>query len=194
MTYLEITEEFISYKLKTFSNFKKPGIDKIPNFWLKELPCFHRHYSNIFNKIILENQETPAWLTTGTTSLLPKSKETTLPNKYRPICCLPTTYKLLTGLIADSVYEHLDSYNFLEEEQKGCRRRRQGTKHQLLINKSILEDCKRRARNLHMAWIDYKKAYDSVPHSWIVRCLDLYKIRSTLPSKNSSKALCRNGA
>ena len=27
-----------------------------------------------------------------------------------------------------------------------------------------------------MAWIDYKKAYDSVPHSWIVRCLDLYKV------------------
>ena len=27
-----------------------------------------------------------------------------------------------------------------------------------------------------MAWVDYKKAYDSVPHSWIIRCLDIYKI------------------
>ena len=27
-----------------------------------------------------------------------------------------------------------------------------------------------------MAWIDYQKAFDSVPHSWINRCLELYKV------------------
>ena len=27
-----------------------------------------------------------------------------------------------------------------------------------------------------MAWIDYKKAYDMVPHSWIRHCLIMYKI------------------
>ena len=172
----DITPEQISDKLKQFSNFKKPGVDKIPNFWMKELRCFHHHYARIFNSIINDNLETPKWLTTGTTSLLPKSKDTTLPNKYRPICCLPTTYKLLTGMISDAIYDHLDPNQYLEEEQKGCRRQRQGTKHQLLINNSILEDCKRRARNLSMAWVDYKKAYDSVPHTWITRCLDIYKI------------------
>ena len=78
-------------------------------------------------------------------------------------------------MIADAIYEHLERWQYLEEEQKGCIRQRQGTKHQLLINKSILEDCKRR-ENLSMAWVDYKKAYDSVPHSWIIRCLDIYKI------------------
>ena len=27
-----------------------------------------------------------------------------------------------------------------------------------------------------MAWIDYKKAYNMVPQSWILRCLKMYKI------------------
>ena len=27
-----------------------------------------------------------------------------------------------------------------------------------------------------MAWIDYKKAYDMVPKSWIINCLKMYKI------------------
>ena len=27
-----------------------------------------------------------------------------------------------------------------------------------------------------MAWIEYKKAYDSVPYSWILECLRLYMI------------------
>ena len=25
-------------------------------------------------------------------------------------------------------------------------------------------------------WIDYKKAYNSVPHSWVTEVLDLYKV------------------
>ena len=27
-----------------------------------------------------------------------------------------------------------------------------------------------------MAWIDYKKAFDSVPHSWIIEAMEIYKI------------------
>ena len=27
-----------------------------------------------------------------------------------------------------------------------------------------------------MAWIDYLKAYDMVPHSWIVECLEMFGI------------------
>ena len=27
-----------------------------------------------------------------------------------------------------------------------------------------------------MAWIDYKKAYDMIPQSWIINCLKMYKI------------------
>ena len=30
-----------------------------------------------------------------------------------------------------------------------------------------------RKKNLTIAWIDYKKAYEMVPHSWIVECLDM---------------------
>ena len=31
-------------------------------------------------------------------------------------------------------------------------------------------------KNLAMAWIDYKKAYDMVSQSWIINCLKMYKI------------------
>ena len=32
---------------------------------------------------------------------------------------------------------------------------------------------------INLAWIDYQKAYDSVPHSWIKEILDIYKIDKT---------------
>ena len=31
-----------------------------------------------------------------------------------------------------------------------------------------------------MAWVDYQKAYDSVPHSWVLQCLQLHKISPVL--------------
>ena len=31
-------------------------------------------------------------------------------------------------------------------------------------------------KNLAMAWIDYKRAYDMVPHSWIINILKMNKI------------------
>ena len=31
-----------------------------------------------------------------------------------------------------------------------------------------------------MAWIDYYKAYEMVPHSWIVECLEMFGIATNL--------------
>ena len=80
----------------------------------------------------------------------------------------------MTGVIAEVMYKHLEG--ILAEEQKAFRRRSRGTKDQLLIDKAILKDCKRRHTNLAMAWIDYRKAYDIVPHSWIGECLEMFGI------------------
>ena len=33
-----------------------------------------------------------------------------------------------------------------------------------------------------MAWIDYKKAYDMVPHLWVIECLDLFWVAENIKS------------
>ena len=33
-----------------------------------------------------------------------------------------------------------------------------------------------------MAWIDYRKAYDFVPHNWILECLDMLGIADNVRS------------
>ena len=48
-------------------------------------------------------------------------------------------------------------------EQRGGKKDCYGCKDQLMINNAILENCKKRKKNLSTAWIDYKKAFDSVP-------------------------------
>ena len=40
----------------------------------------------------------------------------------------------------------------------------------LFIDKMIMRELKLRKRNVSMAWIDYKKDYDMVLHTWIINC------------------------
>ena len=68
----------------------------------------------------------------------------------------------------------------MSDSQKGVGRGTRGTKHKLVIDKTVAGDSRRRSTNLAMAWIDYKKAYDSVPHSWILECLELFKIHPSI--------------
>ena len=96
-------------------------------------------------------------------------------------------WKLLTGILANEMYEFLDNNNIFPEEQKGCKRKSRGTKDQLLIDKAVLKDCKVRKTNLGMAWIDYRKAFDMVPHSWILECMSMFGIAKNMEEflKNS---------
>ena len=60
------------------------------------------------------------------------------------------------------------SGKLLPEEQKGCRKGSRGTNDLLYIDRAVIKEVKSRNKNLAMTWIDYKKAYDMVPHSWII--------------------------
>ena len=52
----------------------------------------------------------------------------------------------------------------LHKEQKGYPRKYRGTKDQVLINKMSFQ-------GVGMTWIDYIKAFDIVPHSWLKKCM-----------------------
>ena len=116
----------------------------------------------------------PEWMLKGRTVLIRKglTKDTQASN-YRPIACLPITRKLLTGIMGKKLYQHLERNGLIADEQKGCRKGSRGAKYQLMIDKAILMNCRRSLTNLSMAWIDCKTANDMVPHSWILKCLEL---------------------
>jgi hypothetical protein len=43
-----------------------------------------------------------------------------------------------------------------------------------------MEQARKNHRNIYTAFIDYKKAYDSVPHSWLLKIFKIYKINLDL--------------
>ena len=163
----DITSDDITSTSKKLSNWKGPGLDQVHNFWLKHLTSLHPQLSKGYNFIVKNPQLAPEWLTRGRTTLIHKKGPTEEARNYRPITCLPTYYKFITLILTDKIYKHVCDNDILPFEQKGIRRKSRGCKDHLLLDKFICEEAKRKKRNLSMMWIDYKKAYDSVPHSWI---------------------------
>ena len=85
-------------------------------------------------------------------------------------------WKILRAQIRKEIYYSLTSRRLVPEKEKLCRKGYRGTAELLYIDQHILNESKTRRKNLAMAWIDYKKAYDMVPQSWIINCLKMYKI------------------
>jgi len=61
-------------------------------------------------------------------------------------------------------------------EQKGCIKNSQGRKEYLIVDSVVLEQAHRNNQNLYIVYIDYHKAFDSVPHSWLICVSEIYKI------------------
>lgn len=162
--------------IRKTQNWKSPGPDKVQNFWIKQLSALHQDLTRTMNDMMNDGKDIPIWLTSGTTFLLSKGKETGNPRNYRPITCLPTTYKILTAALTNRIYDHLLRNKILPAEQKGCRRTSRGCKDQLLVSKMVVSMAKTQLKGLGIAWIDYKKAFDSLPHSWILRVMEIYQV------------------
>ena len=118
----------------------------------------------------VDNDKTSSWqwlskcdLKIGTEALLCAAQEQTIRTNYvkyhidktseHPLCrlcgkkvkvCLPLMWKLLTAILGEDLHGHLEKKSLLPDEQKGCRSTSRGTKDQLLIDTTIIRNCKRR--------------------------------------------------
>ncbi|KAI5726927.1 hypothetical protein M8J76_011202 [Diaphorina citri] len=132
MTWEKITLEELKETLNKAANWKVPGTDGIPNFWLKNLEEAHGNLAAAYNKLFEEMHNIPQWLTKGKTHLIPKNEKTERANQYRPITCLNNMYKTLTKVLSERIYSHLSDNDLLPNEQKGCLKNSYGCKDHLL--------------------------------------------------------------
>ena len=119
----------------------------------------------------------PEWITKGETTLIQKDPlKGTVPNNYRPIIYLPMMREIQTAQIRKEIYYSLTSRKLFLGEHKRCCKGSRSTGELLYIDQYILNESKTRRKNLAIVSIDDKKAFDMIPHCWIINCLKMYKI------------------
>ncbi|TBU12814.1 reverse transcriptase [Hamiltosporidium tvaerminnensis] len=105
---------------------------------------------------------------TTLTYLIPKG----IPRRgsdYRPITCMSNLYKLTTKCVTKVVQIEVERRGLLAENQLGTVRGVQGAKEQALLNIALNKEY---GNNLKAAWIDVKKAYDSIDHAYLNQCIE----------------------
>ena len=63
----------------------------------------------------------------------------------------------------------------MEGEQRGAKSGCSGITDNHMIDKMVTQDCHRGKRNLSMAWVDLRKAYDSVDHNWLIEMMEVLR-------------------
>ena len=174
-TYSETTTNKIESAIFEFSNWKSPGLDKHHNFWWNELTTLHHKVAVGFDKLIVQPENCPDWLTTGQTTLIAKKKPSRNPSNYWPTTCLPVVIKILSSIVTSWMSHHINANKIILNEKKGNRSNTYDTIDQLIINKMVMDNVKLKQRNISTAWIDFKKTFDSVPHDWIIETLKIHR-------------------
>ena len=147
MEWKDLTVEELRVNMTRAANWKSPGPDRLPNFWIKQYRSLHKSIAEAYSEIVMDPKQTPDRLVEGATNLLPKKEETWIPKNYRPIACLPSTFKIVTLVITDRLYSHLEKEAIMTPEARGRKKDWYECRDQLMINNAILENCKKRKEN-----------------------------------------------
>jgi len=156
--------------VKWLPNWKAAGPDGIFNFYLKKLEALHQPLYEVIRRICLENQSESEWFYKGITYLIPKGVPTK-GSDFRPITCMSNLYKLTTKCVTKVMQEIVENRDLVSENQLGTVRMVQGAKEQALLNLAINKEY---GNVLKTAWIDVKKAFDSVDHNYLIKCIEKY--------------------
>ena len=165
----KICEEDLNSIIRKRKNWSAPGIDGVQNFWWKQFEEARKTAVRIMKKYKEEPESIPEWLPRGRTVMIPKTERRDNVKEQRPITCLNTIYKCLSGMLAAYKMEHAIQNDIWDEQQFGATNGVLGTVDHLLVDQSIMEEVKSKHRNLVVAYYDYQKAYDYVRHDWILR-------------------------
>ena len=92
------------------------------------------------------------------------------PANYRPVSLTSVTCKLLEHIIHSNVMAHFDVHHILKDNQHGFRKRR-SCESQLIVTIDSIAKHLAAGDQVDTILLDFKKAFDKVPHSRL-----LYKL------------------
>ena len=113
----------------------------------------------------------------GKTTMIQKDLQKGItPNNYRPITYLTIMWEILTAQISEKINYLLINCRLFHVKQKGYCKGTRETEELLYVDQHILNKSKKTWKNVAMAMIDNKKAYNMVPQRWLINCRKMYQL------------------
>ena len=157
-------------KIKTAKSFRIDNISS--NFMKLALPSIDSSLAVLLNTSIETSQFPDSWKVARVAPIF-KEDDKTEKSNYHPISVLPVISRLFQKLVFEQLYDFMEQNGRFTAEQSGFLRQRSTLTSLLKMSDDWyngLDLCKL----VQLAFIDLKKAFDTVDHNIICKKLELY--------------------
>ena len=175
---VRITED-VYQALKNLKPNKSPGPDAIHPRVLRELAAVIKAPLNIiFNKSMATGQIPETWIMAHITPIFKKGNRH-LPSNYRPVSLTAVASKVMESLVRTALVTHMRDNGLFAEEQHGFVEGRSCTT-QLISTLDMWTRTLDEGHRLDAVFMDFMKAFDTVPHQRLLCKLRGYGIDGEL--------------
>ncbi|BHF79048.1 hypothetical protein SprV_0602216500 [Sparganum proliferum] len=173
------TEAIVRNELLNLKESTSPGPDAIPAKLLKELaPEMSKPLALIFQTTFLTGCLPSDWKSaTITPHFMGGSRASA--NNYRPVSLTSICCKIMEKIIKKALMQFLEQHHLLSDAQHGFRSGRSCLTN-LLFTLERWTKARDEGNVAHAIYIDFKKAFDSVPHQRLLHKLRNAGIRGRL--------------
>jgi hypothetical protein len=176
---VNFSESIILKEIKDMKSGRSAGPDGIHPCVLKETSSsIAKPLKLIFEKSMLSGQLPKAWKDAIVIPIFKKGKRS---SNYRPVSLTSVCGKLMERIVRKDMLAHIEHNQLFSEKQHGFRAGMSCTTQLLTVTEQWTTwhdehtpfDC---------VYLDYKKAFDSVPHSRLLRKIQAFGIEGNLYS------------
>ena len=180
ITDLVITPKAVEEKLKALNASKAQGPDGIPARIYKELSKeLSLPLAILFNKSIESNTLPDEWRKANVTAIFKNKGNKSDPGNYRPVSLTSIACKVMESFIRDAIVDHMNTNNLYAQCQHGFRNKRSCTTQLIEVMEeitSIIDE----GKPVDIIYLDFRKAFDSVPHQRLLKKLKAYGIQGNI--------------
>ena len=193
-----ISVQSVEEKLKNLNTNKSFGPDEIHPKLIYELAEILSEPLTILLNSSLRSGKIPKEWKSATIAAVFKKGSRSIPGNYRPISLTCVLCRIMESFLKDAIMKHLLENNLLSPRQYGFINGR-STVTQLL---SYLDSCATKIAKgevVDVVYLDFQKAFDTVPHARLIKKLEAYGIDGEMLSwiteylKNRTQVVTING-
>ena len=173
----EFTTEELKKGCSILKNGKATGMDNLSNEMIK---CFTENYPlltiKLFNSILKSNKTILDW-TIGMITPIHKQGSKSEPNNYRGISLLSCFGKLFMALLNNRLLNYAISNKIISPNQLGFLPGNRISDAHIIIHNLIQNQCHKNNSRIYSCFIDFSKAFDTIPRDKLLHKLLKYDIK-----------------